>query len=247
MNVGLHGELALEDAVNIDTTIHEKNITYPTESKLAIKIINGWTSLPKHIDFSNSAPISSKVIRLSLRHFRHVKKRVKARKVLKRLRTISRSLIRELRKELLQHWLFVWLLSTRLLLYVRVLNQQPKDKNKIYPLHKPKVYCIAKNKDHNAKEYGSKASIAVRRPAKSLWALSAMNKVYMTVTSEILCSISRGKAAIQRVWPRLSRQKLRQRNSILPKKALKKDTPCQKDKKRNNAKDERLWKPLLAI
>ena len=173
-----------------------------TRKTLPIQQIVSWslrllTAEQAHIDFSNSAPISSKVIRLSLRHFRHVKKRVKARKALKRLRTISRSLIRELRKELLQHWLFVWLLSTRLLLYVRVLNQQPKDKNKIYPLHEPKVYGIAKSKDHNAKEYGSKASIAVRRPAISLLALSAMNKVYMTITPGILTHVAAFHAARQ--------------------------------------------------
>ncbi len=40
MSVGLHGESALEDVVHVDTTVHEKNITYPTDSKLAIKIIN---------------------------------------------------------------------------------------------------------------------------------------------------------------------------------------------------------------
>ena len=80
---------------------------------------------------------------------------------------------------------------------MRVLNQQPKDKNKIYPLHEPKVYGIAKSKDHNAKEYGSKASIAVRQPAISLLALSAMNKVYMTVTPEILTQVAAYHAARQ--------------------------------------------------
>ncbi|MGZ0018393.1 hypothetical protein [Nitrosomonas sp. wSCUT-2] len=40
MSVGLHGESAMEDVVHIDTTVDEKNITYPTDSKLAIKIIN---------------------------------------------------------------------------------------------------------------------------------------------------------------------------------------------------------------
>ena len=33
MSVSLHGELALEDTINIDTTVHEKNITYPTDDR----------------------------------------------------------------------------------------------------------------------------------------------------------------------------------------------------------------------
>lgn len=33
MSVDLHGKAALEDAVHIDTTVQEKNITYPTVSQ----------------------------------------------------------------------------------------------------------------------------------------------------------------------------------------------------------------------
>ncbi len=40
MSVRLHGRLAQEDTVNIDTTVQEKNITYPTDARLAIKTIN---------------------------------------------------------------------------------------------------------------------------------------------------------------------------------------------------------------
>ncbi len=56
MSVGLHGELALEDVVHVDTTVHEKNITYPTDSKLAIKIINRLNKIgPAHDDMSTTA------------------------------------------------------------------------------------------------------------------------------------------------------------------------------------------------
>ncbi len=33
MSVGLHGESALEDVVHVDTTVQEKNITYPAVSQ----------------------------------------------------------------------------------------------------------------------------------------------------------------------------------------------------------------------
>jgi hypothetical protein len=38
MSVALHGKQAQESTVSIDTTVQEKNITYPTDAKLAIKI-----------------------------------------------------------------------------------------------------------------------------------------------------------------------------------------------------------------
>ncbi|VVM23489.1 ISPg7, transposase [uncultured Gammaproteobacteria bacterium] len=43
--------------------------------------------------------------------------------------------------------------------FISVVLLQPKDKNKIYSLHEPDVYVIAKGKDHKQYEYGNKVSI----------------------------------------------------------------------------------------
>jgi hypothetical protein len=48
ISVALHGKQAQESSVLIDTTASEKNITYPTDAKLAIKIINRLNKLAKH-------------------------------------------------------------------------------------------------------------------------------------------------------------------------------------------------------
>ncbi len=114
-------------------------------------------------------------------------------------------MIRELRRELPQHDLFDCY-QQNFLLYERVLNQQPKDKNKIYSLHKPKAYCIAKGKDHKAYEYGSKASIA--STANSNIIVGVVNheqNLYDSLTlPEILThvEISRGNAAKEGVCDR---------------------------------------------
>lgn len=159
LSVALHGEAAEDPVVLVDTTVQEKAITYPTDTKLAIKIINRLNKLAKKhgIQQRRTFVKEVKALRLVCRHFRHVKRRSKAKKALKRLRTIAGILLRELQRKL----------PTDLLqketdnfdLYERVLAQQPKDKNKIYSLHEPEVYCVGKGKDHKPYEYGSKASV----------------------------------------------------------------------------------------
>ena len=160
MSVELNGKKALERTVNIDTTVQEKNITYPTDSKLAIKIINRLNKLAKQYGIQQRRTYVKEVktLRLAIRHFRHVKKRSKAKKALKRLRTIANALIRELRRKLPEDCLTAY--EKDFQFYEKVLSQQPKDKNKIYSLHEPQVYCMAKGKDHVSYEYGNKVSIA---------------------------------------------------------------------------------------
>ena len=67
MSVQLHGKAALEKTVNIDTTVQEKNITYPTDAKLAIKIINRLNKLAKKTRHSTTSHLHqrSQVVALS--------------------------------------------------------------------------------------------------------------------------------------------------------------------------------------
>ena len=207
MSVVLHGELALEDVVHVDTTVQEKNITYPTDSKLAIKIINRLNKIAKSHGILQRRTFIKEVksLRLDIRHYRHVTKRAKAKRALKRLRTIAGILMRELRRELPQYCLFECY-QKDFLLYERILKQKIKDTHKIYSLHEPQVYCVGKGKDHKQYEYGSKASIA--STAKGNLIVGVVNHEQNLHDSytlpEILrhVEISRGKAAKQAVCDR---------------------------------------------
>ena len=159
LSVKLHGRLSEEKTVLVDTTVQEKAITYPTDIKLAIKIINRLNKLAKTNDIKQRRTYVKEVksLRLACRHFRHVKVRAKAKKALKRLRTIVGILMRELKRQLpsevqeQQQSLFD--------LYTKVINQKRNDKDKVYSLHEPDVYCVGKGKDHKPYEYGRKASV----------------------------------------------------------------------------------------
>ncbi len=252
MSVALHGRAALEDNVNIDTTVQEKNITYPTDSKLAIKIINRLNKLAKKEGFQQRRTYIKEVksMRLAIRHFRHAKKRSKAKKALKRLRTIACSLIRELRRKLPKYALFEWY-QKDFLFYERVLKQKPKDKNKIYSLHEPDVYCMAKGKDHKQYEYGNKVSIASTAKGNIIVGVMSHEKnLHDSHTlSDVLTHIkkSRGKTVKEAVCDRgyRGKKKVGDTDIILPKKALKKDNRYQRDKKRKQCKRRAAIEPII--
>lgn len=252
MSIGLHGESALEDVVHVDTTVQEKNITYPTDSKLAIKIINRLNKIAKSHGILQRRTFikEAKSLRLDIRHYRHVKKRAKAKLALKRLRTIAGILMRELRRELPQYYLFECY-QRDLLLYEPVLRQQQNDKSKIYSLHEPQVYCVGKGKDHKQYEYGSKASIASTAKGNLIvGAVSHEQNLHDSHTLPVILrhvEISRGKAAKQAVCDRGYRGKREVDGTqiILPGKALKKDTRYQKDKKRKQCKSRAAIEPII--
>ncbi|MCP5274490.1 MAG: IS5 family transposase [Burkholderiales bacterium] len=252
MSVGLHGKAALEAAVHIDTTVQEKNITYPTDSKLAIRIINRLNKIAKvHGIFQRRTFVKEvKLLRLDIRHFRHVKKRAKAKRALKRLRTIAGILIRELRRKLPQYCLFDCY-QQDFLLYERILKQQPKDTNKIYSLHEPQVYCVAKGKDHKQYEYGSKASIACTARSNIIVGVVSheQNQHDSHTLPEILKHVetSRGKTAKQAVCDRGYRGKSEVNGTkiILPGKALKRDTHYQRNKKRKQCRRRAAIEPII--
>ena len=144
-------------------------------------------------------------MRLAIRHFRHVTKRAKAKRALRRLRTIAGILIRQLRRELPQYCLFERY-QQYFLLYERIFKQQPKDTNKIYSLHEPQVYCVAKGKEHKQYEFGSKASIASTAQGNLIVGVVSheQNQHGSHTLPEILRHVeaSRGKAVKQAVCDR---------------------------------------------
>ncbi len=188
--------------------------------------------------------------RLSLRHFRHVKKRSKAKRALKRLRTIAHTLIRGLRRTLPQYELFECY-QKDFLFYEWVLNQKPKDKNKIYSLHGPQVYCLAKGKDHKQYEYGNKVSIASTAKGNLIvGAVSHDQNLYDYHTlPAVLEHIEQfwGKPIKQAVCDRGCRGKSEVNGIpiILPKKALKKDNRYQRDKKRKQCRRRAAIEPIF--
>ncbi len=86
----------------IDSTVQEKNVTYPTDAKLHKKIVRKVLSVVKSLGLPlrQSYTFVLKKIYRDQRFRNHPKNRGKALKADKRLRTIAGRLVRELRRNL---------------------------------------------------------------------------------------------------------------------------------------------------
>lgn len=150
VSVGLHGEKATEREVTVDTTVQEKNITFPTDVKLLAKVVEGCRRI---------ATAERVQLRRSFRRElpKLLRQRRKTKKTTRRVRTMAGALIRDLQRKLSSAALDRH--REQLKLFQRVHDQKRTDKNKIYSLHEPGVLCIAKGKEHKKYEFGAKASI----------------------------------------------------------------------------------------
>ncbi len=173
MSVGLHGKDAQEKQVIIDTTVQEKNVTYPTDGKLAIKMIHHLHHIAKEekIQLRRTYVKEIKGHRISLRFFRHPKKIKKARSAMKRLKTITGIIIRDLSRNMDEAQLEKY--QETFELFLKVSDQKRKDSNKIYSLHEQHIYAIAKGKDHKKYEYGTKASIVMTEKSNVIVGVAA--------------------------------------------------------------------------
>ena len=145
------------DTAFIDSTVQEKNITYPTDAKLHKKIIKNVLKIVHDncLPLRQSYTRTLKGIYRSQRFRNHPKNRKKALKADRQLKTIAGRLVRELERNLGGKKGYENMFE----LYYKVLSQNRKSKNKVYSLHEPDVVCVSKGKEHKQYEFGNKVSI----------------------------------------------------------------------------------------
>jgi len=163
VSIELHGKKAHEAEVMVDTTVQEKNITFPTDTKLYKRVIEHCISIAgkEGITLRQSYKRTIKNLMLAQRFRNHPKNRKKALAAQRKLKTIAGRLIRELERKLPATSLLTY--GQEIEIYKRILSQERKSKNKIYSIHEPQVYCISKGKDHKKYEFGSKSSIVMTK------------------------------------------------------------------------------------
>lgn len=144
------------DTAFIDSTVQEKNITYPTDAKLHKKIIKNVLKIAqgKGLPLRQSYTRTLRQIYRDQRFRNHPRNRKKAFKADRKLKTIAGRLVRELDRNLPEKTGYEKMFE----IYYKVLSQKRNTPQKIYSLHEPEVCCISKGKEHKKYEFGNKVS-----------------------------------------------------------------------------------------
>ena len=145
--------------VTVDTTVQEKNIAFPTDSKLLYKAIRKLSDAAKSrgIPLRQSYVRVGKVAAVKVSRYAHAKQYKRMHRPLRKLRTYVGRLIRDIRRKTTDIDEELAALLNRA---DRIRRQQPKDAKKLYSLHEPEVQCISKGKAHKRYEFGQKVALA---------------------------------------------------------------------------------------
>lgn len=148
--------------VTIDTTVQEKNITFPTDLKLYAKGIELLVREAKKFGIKLHRTYVRTIPKLQRAgwQFARSRKFKKAAACTKKVKTILGRLVREILNNVPKTELPAEL-SRLLEMTQRVLTQQKSDKNKLYSYFEPQTSCIAKGKADKKYEFGCKTSIAI--------------------------------------------------------------------------------------
>lgn len=152
--------------VNVDTTVQEKAVAFPTDARLYHKARRTLVRTAKAADI----PLRQTYVRLGKQalarqgRYAQARQMKRARRETRRLRLFLGRVIRDIRRKCPRPAPALKALLER---SERIFKQQRHDSPKLYSVHAPEVECIAKGKAHKPYEFGCK--VAIVTTAKSNW------------------------------------------------------------------------------
>jgi transposase, IS5 family len=156
--------------VNVDTTVQEKHIRFPTDPRLYDRMRQRLVAATRRegLKLRQSYVRVGKRLLAQQSRYAHAKQWRRARGCTRKLRTILGRVIRDIERKALEPGED---LRGLLALARRLYRQKRHDKGKLYSVHAPEVECISKGKAHKRYEFGSKVALAVS--SKGGWVLAA--------------------------------------------------------------------------
>ena len=146
-----------------DTTVMEKNITFPTDSKLLNKSRKNLVKVAKAegVSLRQSYERTGRYLEGQVSKYAHVKQYNRMNKALKKLKTILGRTVRDVERKIIGNDDLASKFASQLKMAKRLLAQEKNGTNKLYSLHEPHVYCITKGKAHKRYEFGCKVSLVI--------------------------------------------------------------------------------------
>jgi transposase, IS5 family len=163
------------ETVNVDTTVQEKAITYPTDAKLYHKMRIALVRCAGEL----AIPLNQTYVRVGKRvlcqqaRFAHARKYQQANKMTRRLKTMLGRVLRDVLRKTprIAGEIADERLRELCQLAERLLAQTRTSKHKLYSVHAPEVECISKGKAHKKYEFGCKVSLTTT--SKTNWIIGA--------------------------------------------------------------------------
>jgi len=161
--------------VNVDTTVQEKAIAFPTDAHLyhtmRAALVRRARSLG--IKLRQNYRFKSKKLLAKQGRYAHAQQLKRAAKITRQLKTILSRVLRDVERKaaFTENRIADERLRELITLAERLLEQTRTSKHKVYSVHAPEVECIAKGKAHKRYEFGCKTSVATT--SKNNWIVGA--------------------------------------------------------------------------
>ncbi len=144
--------------LNVDTTVQEKAIAFPTDARLYHKARIRLVSLAteRAIKLRQSYKRLGKQALLKCSRYAHARQFKRAKRMTRSLKTYLGRVTRDLERKADANDPQV---ARMIALCKRLLSQKRNSKNKLYSIDAPEVECIAKGKAHKKYEFGCKVGV----------------------------------------------------------------------------------------
>jgi IS5 family transposase len=157
--------------VNVDTTVQEKEIRFPTDARLYDRARQRLVDAAgeQGIELRQNYNRKSKQALCQQSRYAHARQMKRAGRCTRRLRTYLGRVIRDIERKCSEP---DPKLASLLTVSRRIFDQKKNDKDKVYSVHAPEVVCISKGKTHKRYEFGCKVSVAAT--SRGGWFVGAM-------------------------------------------------------------------------
>jgi len=148
--------------LSADTTVQEKNVTFPTDAKLLNRARVKLVTLAKKegVILRQSYARVGRIALIMQQRYAHAKHIKRAKRQLRKLRTYLGRVIRDIMRKIAGNEAHIEKFYELLNRASALLSEQRyKRGRKIFSMHAPEVECIGKGKAHRPYEFGVKVSL----------------------------------------------------------------------------------------